>query len=151
MKCNKVIFFFLFLLSFSVFSKTPTFSEYNVGAVYDGVNHSLVEPQSGNASVDALRISASHKKANFSGHFYLYTFGCGGGAICGEILDLKTGRVVTGLPDAYDGSSFDLDFKPNSSLLIIYGTGLSGAPSDEENAPDVVVYYNFNSIALKKL
>lgn len=151
MKCNKAIFFCLFLLSFSVFSKTPTFSKYNVGTVYDGVNHALVEPQSGNVSVDTLRISASHKKANFSGHFYLYTFGCGGGAICGEILDLKTGRVVTGLPDAYDGSSFDLDFKPDSSLLIIYGTSLSSTPSDEESASDMVVYYNFDSNTLKKL
>lgn len=151
MKCNKVIFFILFSLSFSVLSKTPTFSEYNVGAIYNGVNHALAEPRSGNVNVDALRLSASHKKANFSGHFYLYTFGCGGGAICGEIFDLKTGRVVTGLPDAYDGGSFDIDFKADSRLLIIYGSSLSNEPSDEESASDMGVYYIFDSNILKRL
>lgn len=151
MSCNALIFLFLFFWSFGALSQTPTFSEFNVGTIYSGKNHSLNEPGSGNENIDSLRLQASKRNANFAGHFYLYTFGCGGGAICGEVLDLKTGRVVTGLPDEYSVDDFGISFKPDSSLIIIYGGGVNDSHSVRDDASGMVRYYNFHESEIKLL
>jgi hypothetical protein len=147
--CKSLVLFFLFFLSSGVQSKTPTFSDFHIGTIYSGQNHSLNEPSSGNEDLDNLRLQASKKKANFAGHFYLYTFGCGGGAICGEVLDLKTGRVVTGLPDEYSVDDFGILFKPESSLIIIYGDGLNDSSSVQDGLSSMVRYYNFYGDVIK--
>jgi len=66
------------------------------------------------------------KQANFAGHYLVSTYGCGGGAICGDIKNLLTGNT-TGLPNAYlieDDSGkngFLANYNLDSSLIIISG------------------------------
>ena len=40
------------------------------------------------------------KNANFAYHYLIKVYGCGGGAICGEIRNLLSNKVI-GLPNAY--------------------------------------------------
>ncbi|MBD9516103.1 hypothetical protein [Pseudomonas sp. PDM22] len=85
-------------------------------------------------------MSHSHKffssEPNFAGHYVVVTKGCGGNAICGEIFDALSGKVVAGFPNAYqlngpDDDFYDADFKSWSRLLII-----SGVAADPEVGVD---------------
>ncbi|EGS7960669.1 hypothetical protein ACUULL_001934 [Vibrio cholerae] len=61
---------------------------------------------------------------NFNIVDYIFTYGCGGGAICANIYDSKSGLFVD-FPDNYiadsEYSDFSLDFNRSSAKLCING------------------------------
>lgn len=104
----------------------PKFEEYKVGSIFAGPNHALDVADQSDDNWKTYRSNAIKRKVNFAGHYIVYTGGCGGGAICGEIIDAKTGRIVSGFPNAYelespDGSFYDALFHLSSRLLVISG------------------------------
>jgi hypothetical protein len=98
--------------------------------VFTGANHDLVPQENSNAMIDQARGQALKGKVNFAGHYILHRLGCGGSSICGEVLDARTGDVVVGLPNAYDGNTFSMSNQPDSRLLIVFGI----AADTEEDA-----------------
>ncbi|WP_371369511.1 hypothetical protein ACA097_07695 [Pseudomonas sp. QL9] len=104
----------------------PKFQDYKVDCVFAGPNHGLDVSAQSDDIWGEYRRSAIKRKVNFAGHYIIFTGGCGGGAICGEILDAMTGRVVAGFPNAYeldsaDGGYYDAEYHPDSRLLEISG------------------------------
>ncbi|WP_312226631.1 hypothetical protein [Pseudescherichia sp.] len=143
----KIIFLAIVLqFSAAAFANQYLFDSYHVDSIYKGKNHSFSESPSGNNLVDSIRIKISKMPPNFAGHYTIYTFGCGGGARCGEIYDVNTGKVISGLPNAYLVNDFDLSFKKDSSLIIISGTS-ADAEYDKDNKKTNPTYreryYNF--------
>jgi hypothetical protein len=114
----------------------PQFEDYRVDNIFAGPNHALDVPDQSNDKWATYRSNAIKRKVNFAGHYIIYTGDCGGGAVCGEILDAKTGKIVSGFPNAYqldspDGSYYDAGFRPESRLLVI-----SGVAADPEKNPN---------------
>jgi hypothetical protein len=116
------------LFLFSCFAKAdvPRFENYKVDEVFKGQQHDAVASDE-NKSWAEGRKKAIKQPVNFAGHYVVYANGCGGGSICGEILDVKTGQVVTSFPNAYyiignDGTApYAAVYKPDSKLLEIMG------------------------------
>ncbi|WP_368884454.1 hypothetical protein [Providencia vermicola] len=117
----------LLLILFIAFTTSANvdYENFAVKNVYSLPNHKLVEPSSGNDLLDSIRSKESFLPANFSGHYRIYTFGCGGGALCGEVLDISSGLVVAMLPDEYLVTNhiddLKIEFNVNSSLMYIEG------------------------------
>lgn len=103
------------------FAADPTFKDYTVTPVFTGPNHKLVPQENSSPMMDQARAQALKGKVNFAGHYILHRLGCGGNAICGEVLDAQTGEVVGGLPNASDGSTFGIVYQPDSRMLIVSG------------------------------
>ena len=103
------------------FAADPTFKDYTVTPVFNGPNHKLVPQENSSPMMDQARAQALQGKVNFVGHYILHRLGCGGSAVCGEVLDAQTGEVVGGLPNAYDGSTFGIVYQPDSRMLIVSG------------------------------
>ena len=103
------------------FAADPTFKDYTVTPVFTGPNHKLVPQENSSPMMDQARAQALKGKVNFAGHYILHRLGCGGSAVCGEVLDAQTGEVVGGLPNAYDGSTFGIVYQPDSRMLIVSG------------------------------
>lgn len=134
------------------------FESYKVNEVYSGEYHSLVSAGQVDRKWAESRKSAMDGPVNFAGHYVIHTDGCGGGAICGEILDVKTGKVVESFPNAYyiigndDSAPFAIVSKPDSRLLIVIGVtadsevGVDGSELDESNRQR---YYEFSNDKLK--
>ena len=65
-----------------------------------------------------------HKKPNFNSEDYLFTYPCGGGAVCGSIFDSSLNRFVS-LPDDFIGASeveeFNLKFTSFTNEICIWG------------------------------
>lgn len=126
--------FCLPVLSACAGSIEPQFEDYNVDSIFAGPNH---EPDVVDQSDDrwtTYRNNAVKRKVNFAGHYIVYTGG--GGAICGETLDEKTGKIVSGVPNAYelespDGSYYDAMFRPESRMLVI--SGIAADPEKDQN------------------
>ncbi|WP_085655899.1 hypothetical protein [Pseudomonas sp. B11(2017)] len=112
------------------FAADPAFNDYTVTPVFTGPHHELLPQENSNAMTDQDRAQALKGKVNFAGHYILYRVGCGGSTLCGEVLDARTGEVVGGLPNAYDGNTFSLSNQPDSRLLIVSGI----AADTEEDA-----------------
>lgn len=116
------------------FAADPAFKDYTVTPVFNGPNHKLVPQENSNPMMDQTRVQALKSKVNFAGHYILHRLGCGGSAICGEVLDAQTGEVVGGLPNAYDGSTFGMVYQPDSRLIIVSGITLDGEQDSQGNA-----------------
>lgn len=158
--CNLLKFSCL-VFSLSCFAAPPDFEAYRVNQLYSGINHSLNVDKDNGMHWDAARKQAINQPVNFAGHYIVFTDGCGGGSICGEVLDAMTGRVVTGLPNAYkmigndDGESyFDAYYKEDSRLMVISGVtadieyGINGEKVPSKNRTR---YYEFNGVKFKLL
>jgi hypothetical protein len=128
------VFASLLAASTSVFATEPAFKDYSVSAVFSGSHHGLVPQENSSPMMDSTRANALKGKVNFAGHYILYRFGCGGGALCGEVLDAQTGEVVGGLPNAYDGSTVGMVYQPDSRLIIVSGITLDGEEDAQGNA-----------------
>ena len=115
------------------FAADPDFKDYSVTPVFSGANHELVSQENSNPMMDQVRAQALKGKVNFAGHYILHRLGCGGSAICGEVLDARTGDVVVELPNAYDGSTFDMSYQPDSRLIFISGLALDGEEDAQGN------------------
>lgn len=150
--------FFSLLMPFFSYGAAIGFEGYKVNDVYAGEHHSLVAIGQVDRKWAESRKNAMDGPINFAGHYVIHTGGCGGGTICGEILDVKTGEVVESLPNAYyivgdNGSApFAVVSKPDSRLLIVIGVaadsevGLDGSELDEGNRQR---YYEFSKNKLK--
>ncbi|WP_170929369.1 MULTISPECIES: hypothetical protein [unclassified Pseudomonas] len=112
------------------YAANPAFKDYTVTPVFTGINHEPVSQEHSNPMMDKDRAQVLKGKVNFAGHYILYQFGCGGSTLCGEVLDARTGEVVGGLPNAYDGNALSLSNRPDSRLLIVSGI----AADTEEDA-----------------
>lgn len=115
------------------FAADPDFKDYSVTPVFSGANHEPVPQENSNAMIDQARAQALKGKVNFAGHYILHRLGCGGSSICGEVLDARTGDVVVGLPNVYDGSTFDMAYQPDSRLIFISGLALDGEEDAQGN------------------
>lgn len=118
-------------------SSEPKFEDYKVDSVFAGPNNSLESFDQSDDKWIGYRSNAIKRKVNFAGHYVVYTGGCGG-AVCGEILDAKTGRIVAGFPNAYlldgpDGSYYDAEFRLESRLLVIHGTAADPETDQQGN------------------
>jgi hypothetical protein len=116
------------------FAADPDFKDFSVTPVFTGPNHDPVPQEQSNPVMDGERAKALQGKVNFAGHYILRGLGCGGGAICGEVLDAQTGEVVGGLPNAYDGSTFGMVYQPDNRLIIVSGITLDGEEDAQGNA-----------------
>ena len=131
--CSVLLGGLLAIATSMAFAADPDFKDYTVTPVFTGANHEPVPQENGNAMMDQARARALKGKVNFAGHYILYRLGCGGSAICGEVLDARTGDVVVGLPNAYDGSTFDMAYQPDSRLIFISGLALDGEEDAQGN------------------
>ncbi|VVO57189.1 hypothetical protein PS732_00625 [Pseudomonas fluorescens] len=128
------------------FAADPDFKDYPVTPVFTGTHHALVPQENSNPVMDSARSKALKGKVNFAGHYILNPLGCGGGAICAEVLDAQTGEVAGGLPNAYDGSTFAMLYQPDSRLILISGITLDGEEDAQGNSLESVNrnrYYEF--------
>ncbi|APC19257.1 hypothetical protein BLL42_14515 [Pseudomonas frederiksbergensis] len=136
------------------FAAGMKFEDFKVAEVFSGQNHALLPVDHSNLWMDEARAQAIAGKVNFAGHYILHKFGCGGGTLCAEVLDARTGEVVTGLPNAYNGDSLVLSYQSDSNLIII-----SGVAADSEKdmkgkglkRGDRVRYYEFANNAFRLL
>ncbi|OCG16467.1 hypothetical protein A9G45_10915 [Gilliamella sp. HK2] len=87
------------------------------------------------------------KNANFAYHYLVKVYGCGGGAICGEISNLLSNKVI-GLPNAYliedenGENEFLIEYHLDSSLIVI--SGIIADPDENEDKNGYRKrYYNF--------
>lgn len=146
------------LFLFSCFAKadTPRFENYKVDEIFQGEHHDVVVSDE-NKIWDEGRKSAIKRPVNFAGHYVVYANGCGGGAICGEVLDVKTGEVVTSFPNAYyivgnDGTApYAAVYQSDSKLLMIMG--VAADPEVDVNGNDLeegnrLRFYEFDGKAL---
>lgn len=113
----------------------PRFEDYKVEHIFQGPNHPLEAVEKSDDKWASYRSKAVQRKVNFAGHYIVYTGNCGAGAICGEILDAQTGKIVDGFPNAYeldsaDGSAYDAGFRPDSRLLSI--SGIAADPEKDQ-------------------
>lgn len=76
------------------FAADPAFKDYTVTPVFTGPNHKLVPQENSSPMMDQARVQALKGKVNFAGHYILHRLGCGGSAICGEVLDAQTGKSL---------------------------------------------------------
>ncbi|WP_239324425.1 hypothetical protein [Snodgrassella gandavensis] len=74
----------------------------------------------------SVETKAKIKNANFAYEYLVKVYGCGGGAICGEIRNLLSNTVIA-LPNAYliedenGENGFSIEYHLDSSLIIISG------------------------------
>lgn len=120
------------LISLSSFAAELHFEDYKVALIFQGDNHKLVVKEDNDDSWSLYRKQAIKKPVNFAGHYVVFAAGCGGGAICGEVLDAQTGEIATSFPNAYeidsaDGSYYEASFRLDSRLIVI-----SGVAADHE-------------------
>lgn len=128
------------------FAADPAFKDFTVTPVFTGPNHKLVPQENSSPMMDQARVQALKGKVNFAGHYILHRLGCGGSAICGEVLDVQTGEVVGGLPNAYDASTFGIVYQPDSRMLIVSGISADteeDAQGNELEARYRTRYYEF--------
>jgi hypothetical protein len=142
----------------AVRSPTPRFADFPAKAERIG-RPATIDLKSNPAAGQFRTVlrRASRKGPDFAGRFTLATFGCGAGSLCWEIVDGRSGRVISTRPhEIWSGHVGDLQPKPatgvtdqfamryrlDSTLLI-----LLGAP-DEDAALEGVNYYRFNGRGL---
>ena len=136
----------LLAVSSTAFAADPDFKDYTVTPVFTGTHHAMVPQENSNPVMDQARAQALKGKVNFAGHYIVNPLGCGGGAICAEVLDARTGEVVGELPNAYDGSTFAMLYQPDSRLIFITGISLDGEVDAQGNSLESVNrdrYYEF--------
>ncbi|WP_294610770.1 hypothetical protein [uncultured Gilliamella sp.] len=101
---------------------------------------------------EVVNNNTSKHTATFAGHYHISIYGCGGGSICGEIIDSNTGKFVTSFPNPYltedenQENNFDLNYQLDSTLFIISGiTGDTETDANNNVLEHVyrIRYYNF--------
>lgn len=123
------------------------------------VSYSFIAESKGPIKLDfndfAIKTKTKIKNANFAYHYLIKVYGCGGGAICGEIRNLLSNKVI-GLPNAYliedenGENGFSIEYHLNSSLIIISGI-IADPNENEDNEGYKRRYYNFINGKLKLL
>lgn len=106
------------------------FSDYPVKEIYKG-KHAQVKPDPDSTEhFNKNLVAAGAQPVDFAGHYIVFRYSPGGGAITASVLDAVTGKVVAGFPDAYVGGdepeSFDARYEADSTLMIVTGESASG-------------------------
>jgi hypothetical protein len=144
---------FLAISTSLCFAADLKFEDFKAAEVFTGQNHALLPVENSSPLWDEYRAQAITRKVNFAGHYIMHTMDCGGGTICGEVLDARTGAVVASLPNAYymageEGGYFHMTFKPDSNLIQVSGV-TADAEVDLNGDPlvsgDRVRYYEFTN------
>ena len=101
-----------------------TFNNYKVSVNSEGKKSKLDFTNNPDAKNYRTSINEVYNQSeiNFAGNYIVTTFGCGQGCISGYIVDTRDGKMYD-LPDTEDDNNWegignDLEYKPNSSLLI---------------------------------
>lgn len=156
---RSVLLFATLLISLENFAAEPRFEDYKAEQIFQGENHELVVEEENDDSWTLYRKQATKKPVNFAGRYIIFAIGCGGGAICGEILDVQTGKIAASFPNAYeidsiDGGYYEADFKLDSRLIVISGisadpeVGMNGEKLQPKNRTR---YFEFDGNALRLL
>ena len=103
----------------------PAFKDYTVTPVFTGPSHKLVPQENSSPMMDQARVQALKGKVNFAGHYILHRLGCGGSAICGEVLDAQGNALESGNRDRY------YEFV-NNEFRLLSMTDVESSPMDEE-------------------
>lgn len=109
--CKVTGLIFSVLLSTDCISQEIEFEAYPAEETYQGKNHALAKEYDHNDQWSSYRKKALEKPVNFAGKYIILEIGCGGGAICGEILDAASGKLVTSFPNAYEIDSYASFYK----------------------------------------
>ncbi|WDG81376.1 hypothetical protein PUP68_00305 [Pseudomonas chlororaphis] len=156
--CRRWFWLGLFFISCFAHAAGFRFEDYKVAEIFRGEHHEVVTQDEPGDNWVEDRKEAIKQPVDFAGHYVVYTNGCGGGAICGEILDVETGEVVASFPNAYyilgdDGKApFTAVHKPDSRLLIVIGVaadpevGLKGESLPSKNRQR---FYEFSNNELR--
>jgi hypothetical protein len=76
------------------YASTLNFENYKVSEIYSGEHYQLTSNEQSDEKWMTERKNAMEGPVNLAGNYVVYTVGCGGGTVCGEILNVKTGEVV---------------------------------------------------------
>ncbi|YAF69782.1 hypothetical protein NE357_28305 [Pseudomonas sp. G7(2022)] len=109
------------------FAADPDFKDYTVTPVFSGPNHEPVQqeqsnPGEGPARQGQLRRPLHPVQVRLWRRRHLR-----------RSAGHPAGDVVGGLPNAYDGSTFDTTYLPDSRLIIISGVTLDGEEDAQGN------------------
>ena len=146
-----------FFIAFSLvpcagYASTLNLENYKVSVIYSGEHYQLTSNEQSDEKWMTERKNAMEGPVNLAGNYVVYTVGCGGGTVCGEILNVKTGEVVGSLPNAYyinrEGGTapFALISKADRRLLIVIGVAADpeiGMSGEEVNQRNRQRYYEF--------
>ncbi|EPR9082510.1 hypothetical protein ACU9CW_003072 [Cronobacter dublinensis] len=125
----------------------PKFDNYSIKDVYRGpvAPLRLSDDQKNHLYGEYLYAAENSNKVNYAGHYILFIYGCGGGALCAGVKDAKNGHLLETGTDAYDASFWNgATFKINSSLLEISGKTF-------ENNFTATDFFVFEKDELKKI
>lgn len=130
--------FAIVLVNAAAFVAAPRFEDYPASSFSGRTAKVHLEVAKSRQYATMLR-DASRRKPNFAGHYVLASWGCGASCTMAAAIDAKTGGV-TWLPFTvccWEPNILEpLEFRPNSSLLIVHGS------RDEQGSG--VHYYNFD-------
>ncbi|EIK98383.1 hypothetical protein PMM47T1_00045 [Pseudomonas sp. M47T1] len=138
--------------------KALAFKDYPVAIDRTITNHPYVATQPDSPGVQATRRAMALQRPNLAGHYVAYGVGCGGGAMCGEVIDVLNGKVVASFPDAYlaavedEQQSFDFTTRADSRMIIVGGIGQGGEVDEHgRHLPDgfYTRYYEFDGHVMK--
>lgn len=119
-----LVFFILFFSNALYAQNAPKFTDYSVKEIYTGpvAQLHLSDSQKNYVYGEYLHAAESANTVNYGGHYILFIYGCGGGALCAGIKDAKSGILLDTGTDAYDSAHWHgASFKIDSFLLKISG------------------------------
>jgi hypothetical protein len=107
----------------------PTFDQYKVTEKFTGKPVAPVLRTRNQQQFRTVIRDAAQGGPNFAGHFTVAEWGCGAGCISMALVDSATGRVLDGpfgilgydLARVYEGGEEQLEFRPDSRLLVARG------------------------------
>jgi len=116
--------FLFFFCSLLHAQNEPVFTDYIVKEIYNGpvAPLHLSDSQKNYVYGEYLNAAETANSVNYSGHYILFIYGCGGGALCTGVKDAKSGLLLDTGTDAYNSAFWHgATFKKDSCLLKISG------------------------------
>ena len=121
--------FFRYSLLFVAFLSVPLlaqpcFDSYLEADVFTGKVEGASAPVEDDKFAKIMS-EAVKNPVNFSGHYIVFFYSCGGGCITAGVIDAMTGSLVADFPDNYiagdEPETFKTEFRANSRLIRIEG------------------------------
>jgi len=109
--------------------EVPTFDQFKVTDKFTGKSATPILQTRMQKTFRTMIRDAAQAGPNFAGHYALAQWGCGAGCVSMAVVDCKTGKTVDGpfnllgfdLSNLYEGGEEQLDFRPDSRLIIARG------------------------------
>lgn len=158
---NRLILNVLLLFSIGSFAqKTPAFVDYyaKVGNKTAKTVNLKSHPKA-NEFRPNLKNGLAKSQINFGGKYILTQWGCGTACIQAALIDAQTGEVyfpeilqgvIQGYNEAFEKHGM-LEFKKNSTLLIIYGAAGNDLKNESEEFIQGTSYYEWSGQEFKLL